>query len=63
MHNDIYLFLEEVVRWLKKNERSESWLARKCGVSPAAVSYWFSGKHEPSKSNVDRISETTGVHL
>ena len=63
MHNDIYLFLEEVVRWLKKNERSDSWLARKCDVSPAAVNYWLKGTHEPSKSNVERITKATGVEL
>jgi len=34
--------------WLKINERSASWLARKCNVSPTAVKYWLEGKHKPS---------------
>ena len=47
--------------WLRKNERSMSWLARKCNVSPAAVKGWLDGKHKPSKKHRIMIEDWTGV--
>ena len=47
--------------WLITNERSMSWLARKCNVSPAAVKGWLDGKHKPSKKHRDMIKDITGI--
>ena len=49
--------------WLFNNERSFSYLARKCNVSPSAVHYWFKRKHEPCQKHKDIIKELTGVEL
>mgnify|MGYP003154552025 CR=1 FL=1 len=47
--------------WLDCEERSMSWLARKCNVSPAAVKGWLDGKHKPSKKHRVMIKDITGV--
>ena len=47
--------------WLRDNERSMSWLGRKCNVSPAAVKGWIDKKHKPSKKHRVMIQEITGV--
>ena len=49
--------------WLVSNERSMSWLARKCNVSPAAVKGWLDRKHHPSKKHRVMIKEITGVEV
>ena len=50
-------------QWLKKEDRSKSYLARKCNVTPAAVHYWFEGKYQPKQKHKDIIKELTGVEL
>jgi len=53
---------DDILRtWLLSEERSMSWLARKCNVSPAAVKGWLDGKHKPSKKHRDMIKDITGV--
>ena len=47
--------------WLRDNERSMSWLGRKCNVSPAAVKGWVDRKHKPSKKHRVMIKNITGV--
>ena len=47
--------------WLDLNERSMSWLGRKCNVSPAAVKGWLDGKHKPSKKHRIMIEDITGL--
>ena len=49
--------------WLKIYERSCSYLARKCEVSPVAVHYWLKRKHEPSEKHKKIIKDLTGVEL
>ena len=49
--------------WLDLNERSMSWLGRKCNVSPAAVKGWLDRKHHPSKKHRVMIKEITGVEV
>ena len=49
--------------WLITNERSMSWLARKCNVSPAAVKGWLDRNHHPSKKHRIMIKDITGVEL
>ena len=49
--------------WLITNERSMSWLARKCNVSPAAVKGWLDRKHHPSKKHRVMIKDITGVEV
>jgi len=34
--------------WLKKEERTVVWLARKLGITKASVHLWFSGKTSPA---------------
>ena len=47
--------------WLDLNERSMSWLARKCNVSPASVKGWTEARHKPSKKHRIMIEDCTGV--
>lgn len=54
-------FINYLKRWLKENERSVSWLARKCNVSPAAAKYWLDEKHEPSPKHREIIEEVIGL--
>ena len=49
--------------WLKKEDRSGSWLARQCDVSPATVHYWLQGKHKPSLKHKEAICQATGIEL
>lgn len=51
---------------LKKDQRSGSWLARKLGVSPVAVSYWLKGIHTPrhhQKKKIARVFSCTIEYL
>ena len=49
--------------FLLDNERTASWLARKCNVSPAAVKGWLDKRHYPSKKHRTMIEKATGVEL
>ena len=49
--------------WLLQEERTASWFARQCNVSPAAVKYWIDGKTRPSKKHRKAIYEITGIEL
>ena len=53
----------ELELFLIDQERSMSWLARKCNVSPAAVKGWIDKKHHPSKKHRIMIEKATGVEL
>ena len=56
-----YNKLLELDYWLTSNERSMSWLARKCNVSPAAVKGWVEDRHKPSKKHRIMIEDCTGI--
>ena len=47
--------------WLRIEERSKSWLARKCNVSPAAVKYWFDHKNKPARKHRIIINKIIGI--
>ena len=49
--------------WLTENERSASWLGRKCDVSSVTAHYWITGKYCPTKKNLKKINEITGLNL
>ena len=53
----------ELRLFLVDNERTASWLARKCNVSPAAVKGWLDKRHYPSKKHRIMIEKHTGVEL
>ena len=55
--------IHELKLFLIDQERSMSWLARKCNVSPAAVKGWVDQKHYPSKKHRIMIEKATGVEL
>tara|TARA_R110002012_G_scaffold98537_4_gene236194 strand:- start:27 stop:197 length:171 start_codon:yes stop_codon:yes gene_type:complete len=54
-------FIDFLKQWLRVNERSVSWLARKCDVSPAAAKYWLDKKHKPSPKHEEIIKEVIGL--
>ena len=54
-------YMVELIGWLYNNERSQSWLARKLGVSSSAIFYWMNGITKPTKENKDKIKELTGI--
>ena len=57
------LALKKLFDYLDDNERSLSWLARKCDVSPTTVHYWAIGKNAPTNKHKVKIKEVTGIKL
>ena len=55
--------MKKVIQYLEDNERSLSWLARKCDVSPTTVHYWAIGKNSPTNKHKVLIQEVTGIKL
>ena len=55
--------MQRIKHWLSVNERSASWLARKCGVSPVSVHYWTTLEHFPTIKHQETIKELTGIEL
>lgn len=55
--------MKKVIEYLEDNERSLSWLARKCDVSPTTVHYWAIGKNLPTNKHKVKIKEITGIKL
>lgn len=55
--------MDKVLKYLKENERSLSWLARKCDVSAVTAHYWSTNKNHPSKKHREKIKKATGVEL
>ena len=55
--------MNRVIKYLKDNERSLSWLARKCDVSPTTAHYWAIGKNTPTNKHKVMIKEATGIKL
>jgi DNA-binding transcriptional regulator YdaS (Cro superfamily) len=52
--------------WLKENERSKSWLARKINVSPSLMNLMIAGKRTMSeyhKSNICYVTEMPADEL
>ena len=58
-----YLKMKRVIRYLKENERSLSWLARQCDVSPTTAHYWAIGKNRPTNKHKVLIEDATGIEL
>jgi transcriptional regulator with XRE-family HTH domain len=48
---------------LKREERSQAWLSRKLGVTPASMSYWLNGKVQPKESVLQRIADILGTKV
>tara|TARA_Y100001938_G_scaffold7855_2_gene9616 strand:- start:3738 stop:3941 length:204 start_codon:yes stop_codon:yes gene_type:complete len=48
---------------LKQEERSQAWLSRKLGVTPASMSYWLNGKVQPKESVLQRIADILGTKV
>ncbi len=46
-------------KWLEKEGRRATWIARHCGVSRATVKGWIDGAFNPSASNCAKIAEVT----
>ena len=42
---------------------NQTQIAKKIGVTPQAVSKWFSGKSFPSYKNLLKLQKTTGISL
>ena len=61
--DEIMIELKKLFDYLDKNERSLSWLARKCDVSPTTVHYWAIGKNSPTNKHKVKIKEVTGIKL
>ena len=55
--------MEKVLKYLKENERSLSWLARKCNVSAVTTHYWAIGKNSPTNKHKVMIKEATGIRI
>ena len=55
--------MKELQNWLKTEERTMSFLARKCNVSCSSVKNWLENKHYPSKKHRTMIKDITGVEV
>ena len=52
---DQWLFKQRVEARLKEDQRSQAWLARKLGYSPAQLNKWLKGENRIPYGEVDRI--------
>ncbi len=48
---------------LKSEERTQAWLSRRLGVTPASVCYWLNGKVQPKESVLQRIADILGTKV
>ena len=57
--------MKKVKKILKSQERSQAWLARKVGVTPALLSYWLNdkSKHTPSIDHKLKIADVFNVDV
>ena len=46
-----------VLDWLKENERSQAWLARKADISPEYLNRVLKGVYEPSDKMMRKINK------
>ena len=46
-----------ILDWLKDNERSQAWLARKADISPEYLNRVLRGLYEPSDKMMRKISK------
>lgn len=55
---------QQIMAWLAEQERSLSWLARKCDVTPAAVTRWLTVEGaSPTYENRHKLAEITGLPI
>lgn len=54
--------IKQLKQMLEREERSQAWLGRKVGVSPATVNYWFKGIHKPSKGHLFLLKSVLDNH-
>lgn len=52
-----------IIKWLKDNERSVSWLARQVDRSSACVGKWLKNQSDIPTSVALKISEITGLEV
>ncbi len=46
-------------KWLEREGRRGTWIARECGVSRATVHGWVEGRFNPSAENCAKIAQLT----
>ena len=54
---------KRISAWRSVAGLSQADLARACGVTASAVTYWEQGETEPTHTHVGRIAEACGVTL
>lgn len=54
---DQWLFKQRIEDCLKEDQRSQAWLARKLGYSPAQLNKWLKGENRIPYGEVDRIAK------
>ncbi len=57
--------MKKVKRILKSQERSQAWLARRLGITPALLSYWLNekSKHTPSLEYKLKMADVFNVDM
>lgn len=55
--------MKKVKKILLSQQRSQAWLARKIGITPAMLSYWLNpkNKHNPSIDHKVKIADVFNV--
>lgn len=54
--------VKKIKEYLKREERTPAWLAKKLGVSRAAVIYWLDNDHIPRNAEVrKKLKDMCGV--
>lgn len=54
---------ERIRHYRAQKKRSQAWLAEKVGVKQHTISGWETGRTEPSRKDVGRISQALGVDI
>ena len=60
-NNMIVLWNQVVLDWLRENERSQAWLARKAGVSAVHLCRCLNVSNNPSDRLLYRLEKVMGV--
>ncbi len=57
------MWREKIREWLEREERDQSYLARKAGLSVSYMSNIMTGKLEPSLETLRRLEEVLGLEF
>lgn len=48
-----------LLEWMKENEKTQAWVAKKIGSSQGHVSRWANGKRSPGVDVIEKLNKLT----